>query len=125
MDGYKVEILESSKELTAKERIQLKDTTNAVALDDATKGGNKVVITPVAFAILKVHNEKSDTKDYQKYIIEDKDGTKYITGSAPLWSTFKAFWDELETEDEAWSVEVYSMPSKNYKDKAFLTCSVL
>ena len=37
MNGYSVSIKETSKELTAKQRIALKDTTNAIKLDEATQ----------------------------------------------------------------------------------------
>ena len=37
MNGYSVSIAETNKELSAKERIRLKDTSDAVKLDEATK----------------------------------------------------------------------------------------
>ena len=75
MNGYSVEIAESSKELSAKERIKLKDTSDAIKLDEITATEKEVLITPVAYAILNIHNEKSDNNDYKNYIIEDEDGT--------------------------------------------------
>ena len=50
---FKVEIKETSKELTAKERIAIKDTTNAVKLDAATQEGT-VTIDPAYYAVLNV-----------------------------------------------------------------------
>ena len=81
MTGYNVAIKEVSKELTARERIMLKDTTNAIKLDEAANGGDPLVITPVAFAVLSIHNEKSDNVDYDNYIFMDTNGTKFVTGS--------------------------------------------
>ena len=123
MTGYEVTIKEASMELTAKERIRLKDTTNAIKLDTATEEA-PITITPKAFAILSIHNEKSDNVDYLNYIILDKDGNKYVTGSDSFWSSCKSIWDEMETEAEEWELEIYKLDSKNYKGKKFLTCSL-
>ena len=85
---YNVTISQASKELTKKEKVALKDTTNCVRLDEATKNGN-VVITPEYYAVLDVHNEKaSGDKDYRQFIIADADGTLYLTGSTSLFNSF-------------------------------------
>lgn len=123
MIGYEVTIKEASMELTAKERIRLKDTSNAIKLDTATDEA-PLTIAPKAFAILSIHNEKSDNVDYLNYIIVDKDDNKYVTGSESFWSSFKSIWDEMENEPEEWELEIYKLDSKNYKGKKFLTCSL-
>lgn len=122
--AFEVNILESSKELTARERIRLKDTTDAVKLDEATQK-NPVIIKPVAYAILGVHNDMADDKDYEQYIIEDADGTKYVTGSESFWNSFKNIYDEMKDEDEDWSVKAYRVPSKNYTGRDFISCSLM
>lgn len=124
MTGYSVEIKETSKQLSAKERIAIKDTSNALKLDIECEE-NGVVITPVAFAILSIHNEKSDNKDYENYVITDKDGTKYVTGSESFWNAFISIWDEMQDEEEEWGIKAYKLDSKNYKGKKFLTCSII
>ena len=123
MEGYKVEIKESSKELSARERISLKGTTNAIKLDEALAEGD-VIITPVDYAILGIHNEKAEDKDYENYIIVDKSGTKYVTGSSSFWSSFIEIYEEMKDEDEEYSILAYRVESKNYKGKYFLTCSI-
>lgn len=123
MIGYSVSIKESSRELTAKQRIALKDTTGAVKLDEATQV-EPVIINVDMYAILAIHNEKSENPDYENYIVVDKNGTKYVTGSASFWSSFMDIFTEMEGEDEAWSLKVYRVPSKNYKGKDFITCSI-
>lgn len=126
MTGFSVVIKEVSKELTARERIMLKDTSNAVKLDEATSGGSPLVIVPVAYAVLLVHNEKSaDNKDYENYIILDDTGTKFVTGSPSFWNSFIEIWEEMKDESETYSIEVYKKDSKNYKGKKFLTCSIV
>lgn len=123
MTGYSVEIKETSRELSAKERIALKDTSNAVKLDQACDE-EALLITPKSYAVLAIHNEKSDNKDYENYIIEDMCGTKYVTGSSSFWNAFISIYEEMEGEDEEWSITAYKLDSKNYKGKKFLTCSI-
>ena len=123
MTGYSVEIEETSKDLSAKERIKIKDTTDAIKLDEVTQGG-AIIIYPAMYAVLDIHNEKSDSVDYKNYIIVDKDGTKYVTGSTSFWSSFMNIYEEMSGEQEDWSIKVYRAPSKNYKGKDFITCSI-
>ena len=124
MNGYSVSIAETNKELSAKERIRLKDTSDAVKLDEATKE-EPIIITPIAYAILNIHNEKSDNKDYNNYLIEDTCGTKYVTGSESFWTSFIDIYNEMKDETEAWQIKCYRLPSKNYNGKEFLTCSII
>ena len=124
MTGFEAKIREASKQLSAKERVKFKDTTNAVQLDEATKD-NPLRIAPDFYVILDIHNEHSEDKDYVKYVIVSKEGTKYVTGSESFFSSFKAIVDEMGGADEEYEVEVYRLPSKNYKGKEFRTCSIV
>lgn len=122
---YAVKIVESSKELTAKERIKMKDTSNAVKLDAVLDGDEPLCITPVMYAILNVHNDKADDPDYQQYLVVDESGTKFVTGSSSFWNSFISIWSEMEGETEEWMLEVYKKDSKNYSGKKFITCSIV
>ena len=124
MTGFEAKIREASKELTAKERVKFKDTTNAVQLDDVTKD-KPLVIAPDFYVILDIHNERSEDKDYVKYIVVDKAGNKFVTGSESFFTAFKSIFDEMGGTDEDYEIEVYRLPSKNYKGKEFLTCSIV
>ena len=124
MDGYSVKIRETSRELTAKERVMLKDTSDAVKLDVVTTE-SPVLIDVDMFAILDIHNEKSDRKDYANYLVVDKDGTKYVTGSDSFWSSFINIYTEMSTSDESYNIKVYKLPSKNRQGKDFITCSIV
>lgn len=124
MTGYSVKIQYCSKELTARDRVAIKDTTNAISLDEATQSSN-VVIDIDYYAKLAVHNEHSEDKDYEKYIIVAKDGTKYVTGSASFLTSMEEIVDEMADSGEDFQIVVYRMPSKNYKGKEFLTCSIV
>ena len=95
MEGYTVKIEESSEELKGKQRIIMKDTSDALKLDEATEGGNSIVIKVEKWAILKVHNEKSDDKEYENYIIVDSEGHKFVTGSQSFWSSFINIYEDV------------------------------
>jgi hypothetical protein len=124
MQGYTVSVVETSKELTGKQKIQLKDTTDCVRLDQATLEGN-VIIDVDFWAELAIHNEKSDDKDYTNYVVVDKSGVRYVTGSEAFWSAFRNIFDDMSECDEEWTLKVYRKPSKNRQGKDFITCSVL
>lgn len=128
MEGYSVTIRETSKQLSAKERIKVKDTTQAISLDDVTQQGD-FILYPDAYVILDVHNEKAkegNSKDYVKYIVIDKAGIAYTTGSESFFTSLKSIMEEMEAEapDEEYSVTVYRRESKNYKGKTFITCGI-
>lgn len=127
MEGYITKVVNSSKKLTARETIKLKDISNAVGLDAAVEDDKSLMITPDFWAELSIHNEKSKDKDYTKYVIVDKSGTKYSTGSQSFFSAFMEIASEMAAEapDEEYAIEVYRKPSKNYAGKSFLTCSLL
>lgn len=121
---YSVEIKETSRELTKKQTISIKDTTDCIKLDEATKENN-IIINPVAYAILHVHNDKSDNKEYDVYVVVSDDGQKYVTGSNSFFESFRSIWDEMNDSDEEWGIRVYRSESKNYKGKDFITCSIV
>lgn len=125
MKGYEVKIIDASKELSARERIILKNFDNMIQLDDViTEDSPRLQIDIDGYAVAEVHNEKSDNVDYEKFIIFGRDGQKYITGSQPFFSSFKEIWDEMKDENEDWAIIVYKLESNNYKGKEFLTCTI-
>lgn len=125
MTGYEVKIIESSKELSARERISLKNFDEMITLDEAVNAETpRLMIDVSGYVVASVHNEKSDNVNYNKFIIIDKDGQRYITGSNPFFSAFKEIWDEMDGENEDWGITVYKRESNNYKGKEFLTCTI-
>lgn len=131
MNDYICKITECSKELDIKEKIKVKDLTNAVSIDSAVTDDTPLLITPDFYVVLDVHNERSKDKDYKKYVIFDKAGNKYTTGSESFMTAFLGIYNEMleaygSPEDmEEFSIEVYRKPSKNYAGKSFLTCSIV
>lgn len=124
MSNYEVKVREASIELSARDRIRIKDTTNATALDSATQAGS-VVIDPAWWAILDIHNEGSQDKDYSCFVIVDRNGDRFKTGSQSFWASFLNIWEELKDDDEPFQIKVYRMPSKNREGRDFITCSLI
>ena len=124
MEGYTSRVIDSSRELSAKEKVMLKDISDATQLDSVSDG-NGIVIHPAYYAVVAIHNEKSDNKDYNKYVIVDEKGEKYVTGSEAFWSTFKDIMADMKDADEEWELKIYKLPSKNYSGRGFITCSVI
>ena len=125
--SFEVKIIETSMELTHKEKVMLKDTSRAFKLDEVCDSGNEIQIKPVGYARLSVHNEKADKPDYEQILVIDESGEKYITGSSSFCRSFSEIWDEMVNdadEKEEWSLIIYKKDSKNYKGKQFLTCSI-
>lgn len=127
MEGYSAKIIESSKELTAKEKVMLKDLSNAQPLDSLVKDGDRILLNPDYYVIVAIHNEKSrdGNTDYENIVIIDKTGDKYKTGSQSFISTFQDIMGDMEGCEEKWSLAVYAKESRNREGKYFITCSVV
>lgn len=121
---YKVEIVESTHELSARDRLKLKDTTNAVKLDSALTGEEPIIITPVDYAVLQISSDKVE-EPYSNYVVCDESGQKFITGSKSFWEAFTNIWDEMVEEIGSYQIEIYKVDSKSYAGKQFITCSIL
>lgn len=127
---YNTQIISSSRTLSAKERITLKDFNDCTGLDTAVSDTDGLVIDPDAIVEIKVHNERArDDKDYTTIVILDKDGTKYNTSSNSLRDSISDIMEELKDlsdEDKAdLKIKVFKKPSKNYAGKYFLTATVI
>lgn len=127
MTNYSVKVVESSKELTKKEIVMFKDLSDAVNLSEfIDEHDGAVMIDVESWVKLAIHNEKAkdgQNKDYTNYVVIDKNGTRYYTGSESFWSSFKDIWCEMSDSTEEWSLKVYKKQSKGKKD--FITCSVM
>lgn len=128
--NYSAEIVEASREFSARERVMFKDTQNAISMNDfaeqAKSEGSKAIIDNVKdYVHIMIHNEKSEDKDYDNYIIVDGAGDKYVTGSQAFWNSFMDIYNEMKDETEPWGIQLNLIPSKNYKGKNVLTCSLV
>lgn len=122
---YKAMVVDASWTMTAREKLRYTDLTDAIQLDEATQSGD-VIIDVDRWAVINVHNEKSDTVDYMKYVIIDKDEQVYVTGSESFWKSFVQIYLVMSDEGETtYSIKVYRRESKNYKGKDFITCRII
>lgn len=120
---YKAEVKEVfGKELTKKERTMLKDLTDCTVLGtEAEANGCDIIIHPAFYAILSIHNDALAEPDYDVYVIVDRDGTKYQTGSDSFITSFRDIMTDMQDEDpETWAVKATLKPSKNRTGKSFL-----
>lgn len=118
---YKVSITETSAELTAREKLMMEDTTNAVRLNDIE---GELTITPKAYAILHGEDDEGENDPYDKIIITDADGKKYTTGSKAFRDNFLKIWNVMAEENEDYQIKIYKVKSRN-RDGSFLTCSII
>ena len=120
--GYAVSFVESTKELTSRQIASMINFSDMIQLNDATKEA-PVLIDVDYCCIFDVHNDKSDNKDYRKYIYVDRDGQKYITGSESLYKEYINICKVLEGAGETapWTMKVLRSPSSNNQGD-FLTC---
>lgn len=125
---YEVKIIEASRDLTAKEKIAYRDFGNAIKMDEELTDDNTLVLAPADYVVLDIHNEKAKgNKDYRKYIVIDRAGNKYVTGSESFYTRFIEIFQTMQEDapDEEYQIECYKKPSKNYAGKSFISCSLL
>lgn len=123
---YKTELVSATRELSAKERVAVKMFIGAEQLDELTQRDENGVLIDIDYvAVVEVYNEKSDNKNYNKYVYVDKNGTMYISGSETLYRTYEEIAEEMEDEEEPWAIKVIRKESTNYKGKDFLTCMLV
>lgn len=133
MNGYKAVVKESVKGLTAREKIAIKTLNDVTELNDLVTPEQAIMINIDNVVTVQVHNEKSDNQDYNKYVYIDKDGTKYVSGSEPLYTTVKDILSDIEDaiadgemdETEDITIKVMKKESANYKGQMFLTAELI
>lgn len=127
MEGYSVKIIHTSTELSAKEKVRIKDFSNAAQLDDIIEGDSHFMLDYAYHADMQVHNERSknEKKDYMKRVIIDKAGNAFITGSESFMSAMDDVLDDMADTGEEFQLDCYKVPSKNFAGKSFITCTVI
>lgn len=127
MEGYSVKIITASKELTAKEKIRIKDFTNAAQLDDIISGDTHFMLDYDYHVVMGVHNEKTknQNKDYRKVVIVDRAGKAYVTGSESFLNSMEDIVAEMSETGEDFALDCYKVDSKNFQGKQFITCTVI
>lgn len=123
MKDYSVKIIDSSREFKGKDAIIIKDVSNADPLNKLSADG-EFIFKPVDFAVLEIHNERSENKDYTVYVLVGDDGSMYSTSSDNFFDTFIDIFEELQELDEEWALKVFQKNSKKREGQKFMTCAV-
>ena len=119
--NYTVEIVETSRELSKIERVQLK-TNAATKLEEMCPTTLEGI---TGYAIVKIHNEMArDNNDYTRMVIFTDNGESYYTGSPTFMDTFLSIFSEMEGET-GWGLDCVKLPSRNYQGKDFLSCKLV
>ena len=132
---YEVTITGSSLEkIRGTERLRYTNFAGMVQLDDIiSDDGVKTALDITGYVECHVHNDKSDTPEYDKLVLIAKDGELYLTGSDSFKrgfiEIFEALTDDfvedgIAPQDRVYSILAFKSPSKNIKGKTFLCCTV-
>lgn len=116
----------TSKELNARERIQLKDRSNAINIGTALKESDTPLIIDIDYyAVLHVEIPEKEEDSFDSYIFVDKNGTKYTTSSPSLWNAFTQIKDELLADGITdFQIECYKAPCQNRQGE-YLACRLV
>lgn len=125
-NDYSVTIKESSKELTAREKLKVTDIQICLPIDQKIDEHNgNLIIKPTDYVLLGVHNEKSDNKDYEVFVVIDINGDMYSTSSKSFKESFMQIFEIMREEKEEYEICCFKVESKNYKGKSFIKCSIV
>ena len=132
---YEVTITGSSLEkIRGTERLRYTNFAGMVQLDDIiSDDGVKTALDITGYVECHVHNDKSDTQEYDKLVLIAKDGELYLTGSDSFKRGFIEIFealtgdfveDGIAPQDRVYPILAFKAPSKNIKGKTFLWCAV-
>lgn len=110
-------------ELSAREKIKMKDISDSRAISELQTGD---VITVDVWGLVQVHNENLDEPDYQNLIIKTPQGEKYHTSSNSFFLSLDDIQTELDEAGEsgAFDIRIVKKQSKNNSGQ-FLICALV
>lgn len=131
-EGFTVNIVASSRELTRREKLKFADNGNATKINNVVTKDTPLVITPVMYVVTETHNERAKSnqnKDYRSLCIMDDKGDRYYTGSDSAFSSFLNIWETMADENgnpaEEYQVEFRAVPSANREGQYFLKAFIV
>lgn len=113
---YKAELVAGTRKLTKRESIRIKDYSSFQKLKDMAD--NSIIENVTGLFVVHVENDKSDSGEYDAFVIEVGSGDNYIhTASQPfkdsLEDILNEFIDESGYPTEQIDIQVKRFPSKN------------
>ena len=132
---YEVKVTGSSFEkLRGSDKLRYTNFASMTQLDDiVAEDGTKEALDITGYVECHVHNDKSDTPEYDKLVLIAKNGELYLTGSDSFKrgfiEIFEALTDDfvedgIAPQDRVYPILAFKAPSKNIKGKTFLCCAV-
>ena len=124
---YQVEIVSSSKELSKKQQVALKNLNGGISIDTSidTEPTGHIDINGKEidyYATLHIINDRTESGEYENFIIAMKDGERYTTGSEFFRDTAIDIISDMEGETEVWSLRCFKVKT----DKGHcLTCTIV
>lgn len=116
MGVYESKIIESSKELTKRERVRFKDYTQFPTLPVLLDEAPDFCFEPDFDVVLSVHNEKvkeGQKTDYEIYLFVTKTGDVFYTGSASFFDSYRDIISDMQGESD-FMIGAKKIQSKNY-----------
>lgn len=109
---YEQRVIASSKDLTKKDLLRLKDTSAALKLNDEVKAdGSKLRLIITGYAFLEV---ETDSETFKKLVLTDSDMNQYQTGSEVLGNSIVQIFEDLGDEiEDGVVVDIFKKKSKN------------
>lgn len=109
---YEQRVIASSKDLSKKDLLRLKDTSAALKLNDEVKAdGSKLRLIITGYAFLEVETE---SETFKKLVLTDSDMNQYQTGSEVLGNSIVQIFEDLGDEiEDGVVVDIFKKKSKN------------
>lgn len=113
---YKAELVSGTREVTKREAVRIKDFSSFQKLKNMAD--NSIIENVTGLFVVHVVNEKSESGEYDAYVIEQSSGENYIhTASVPFHDSLEdiltEFLDESGYPEEQIDIQVKRFPSKN------------
>lgn len=121
---YNVTVTDSNRELTAREKVKVLDVSDMINLNEAIREQGSITFTVDLYVATHVENAKSESKEYDRYILKDTEDNWYTTGSESFATKVRDLIDICTDEDIPVEIKCFAKPSKNFAGN-FLTCSLI
>ena len=128
MEKYTAKVTESTRVLTAVEKVRIRTALDTMeSINDNLKGVKDFAIPNIDYlATVEVHNPnvtEGGNVDYTVYVIATTDGKYYRTSSDSFAASAADIISDMQEVNEPWQLIAYKLPSKKNQGD-FLTATV-
>lgn len=112
---YKAELVSGTREVTKREAIRIKDYSSFQKLKDMPD--NAIIDNVTGLFVVHVENDKSDSGEYDAFVIEQGCGVNYIhTASQPFKDSLESILSEF-IDDSGYPTEQIDIQVKRFQSK--------